>query len=69
MLKITKKEIETLKKIIKKIEEDQKNESLRIKVRRKMQKQGKSLKKGSVGPQKKPVRTHRKVTKKRSSIR
>lgn len=47
-----------------------KQEKMRIRVRRKSQKKGKSIatKKGIKG-EKKPIREHRKVTKKRSSIR
>lgn len=61
-MKITKKETETLRKILEKIEDDQKKEKMRIKDRRKMQKQGKSLNKGKVHKQKKPSRSQKRIT-------
>lgn len=69
MLKFSKKEVEGLRSILKKIEDKEKNEKMRIKGRTKLQKQGKSLNKGKVRNRKKPIRKHRRVTKKRSSIR
>ncbi|NIP61516.1 MAG: hypothetical protein GWN01_05280 [Nitrosopumilaceae archaeon] len=68
-MKISKKEIDGLRSILKKIENEEKNQKMRIKGRTKMQKQGKSLNKGKVRNRQKPVRKHRKVTKKRSSIK
>ena len=50
-MNITKKEIETLKIILEKIEDNQKNEKMRITGRRKLQKQGKSLNKRKVPKQ------------------
>ena len=61
-MKLTKKETETLRKILEKIEDDQKKEKMRIKDRRRMQKQGKSLNKGKVRKQKKPMRSQKRIT-------
>lgn len=61
-MKLTKKETESLKVILKKIEDEQKKEKMRIKERRKMQKQGKSLNKGKVRKQSRPTRSRKRIT-------
>ncbi len=61
-MKLTKKETESLKAILKKIEDEQKKEKMRIKERRKMQKQGKSLNKGKVRKQSRPTRSKKRIT-------
>ncbi|MDX1595734.1 MAG: hypothetical protein R3327_02210 [Nitrosopumilaceae archaeon] len=61
-MKLTKKETETLRKILEKIEDDQKKEKMRIKDRRKMQKQGKSINKGKVRKQSRPNRSQKRIT-------
>jgi hypothetical protein len=65
-MKLTKKEIETLQIILKKIEGDRKKEKMRINGRRKLQKQGKSLNKGKVKKQARPVRSKKLIVRKRS---
>lgn len=65
-MKLTKKEIETLQIILKKIEEDRKKELMRINGRRKLQKQGKSLNKGKVKKQARPTRSKKLIAHKRS---
>ena len=65
-MKLTKKEIDTLRVIIEKIEDDQKNQKMRIKGRRKMQKQGKSLNKGKVANQSRPTRSRKLITQRKS---
>lgn len=61
-MKLTKKETESLKVILKKIEDEQKKEKMRIKERRKMQKQGKSLNRGKVRKQSRPTRSRKQIT-------
>lgn len=61
-MRFTKKETESLKTILKKIEAEQKKEKIRIKERRKMQKQGKSLNKGKVRKQSRPARSRKRIT-------
>ena len=68
-MKLTKKEIETLQILLKKIEDEQKREKMRINGRRKLQKQGKSLNKGKVSKQTRPVRSKKIVTRRRSSLK
>ena len=65
-MKLTKKEIDTLRVIIEKIEDDQKNQKMRIKGRRKLQKQGKSLNKGKVAKQARPTRSRKLITQRKS---
>lgn len=67
MLKISKKEIQTLRSILKKLEEQQNHEKIRIKGRIKAQKQGKTITR-TINKRNKPIREKRRVTKKRSSI-
>ncbi len=66
-MKFSKREIETLKEILKKIESSQKQEKVMISTRRKSQLKGKTINK-RIQKKKKP-NTSRKVTKKRASIR
>ena len=66
-MKFSKHEIDILKNIIKKIEEVQNKEQIRISQRRKSQLKGKTINK-LTQKKKKPIRQSRKVTKKRSSI-
>lgn len=61
-MKITKKEAETLRVVLEKIEEEHKKEKMRIKGRRKLQKQGKSLNKGKVRKQSRPIRSKKRIT-------
>ena len=68
IMKFSKREIETLKEIIKKIENVQKQEKIRIINRRKAQIKGKTINK-ITQKKKKPVRKNIRSTKKRSSIR
>lgn len=65
-MKLTKKEIETLKIILKKIEENRKKEIMRINGRRKLQKKGKSLNKGKVKKQTRPIRSKKLIVRRRS---
>ncbi|NJK78169.1 MAG: hypothetical protein HC944_05240 [Nanoarchaeota archaeon] len=65
-MKLTKKEIETLRAILQKLEDTEKQEKLRINVRRKMQKQGKSMNKGKVKKQSRPSRSKKLIHRKRS---
>ena len=65
-MKLTKKEVETLKIILQKIEDDQKTEKMRISGRRKLQKQGKSLNKGKVPKQSRPARSKKLIVRRRS---
>jgi hypothetical protein len=67
-MKFSKREIETLKEIIKKIENVQKEEKIRISNRRKSQLKGKTINK-IIQKKKKPVKKNTRQTKKRSSIR
>jgi len=67
-LKFSKKEVEALKVILKKMEDTRKEERIRIASRRKSQLQGKRINKG-IEKKKKPIRTGRKITKKRSTVR
>ena len=66
-MKFSKHEIDVLKNIVKKIEEVQNKEQIRISQRRKSQLKGKTINK-LTQKKKKPIRQSRKVTKKRSSI-
>lgn len=67
-MKFSKREVETLKEIIKKIESAQNQEKVRISNRRKSQLKGKTINK-TIQKKKKPIRQNRRPTKKRSSIR
>jgi hypothetical protein len=67
-LKFSKKEVEALKIILKKMEDIRKEERIRIASRRKSQLQGKRINKG-IEKRKKPIRVGRKITKKRSTVR
>jgi hypothetical protein len=67
-MKFSKQEIDTLKEIIKKIENDSKQEKIRISARRISQLKGKTINK-IIQKKKKPIRQHRRPGKKRSSIR
>jgi hypothetical protein len=67
-LKFSEKEIQTMKIIVKKIQDLQNEEKLRNRNRRKAQLKGKTITK-VIQKKRKPVREARKVTKKRSSIR
>ena len=66
-MKFSKREIETLKEILKKIESSQKQEKVMISTRRKSQLKGKTINK-RIQKKKKP-NPSRKITKKRASIR
>jgi len=66
-MKFTKKEIESLKMILEKIEKDQKTQKMRITGRRKLQKQGKSLNKGKVAKQTRPNRSKKLITQRKAS--
>lgn len=67
-MKFSKKEVEALKIILKKMEDTRKEERIRITSRRKSQLQGKRINKG-IEKKKKPVRAGRRITKKRSTVR
>ncbi len=67
-MQFSKKELDTLKQIIKKIEENKHKEKIRISVRRKSQKKGKTINKG-ISKRKKPIRSMRRQSKKRVSVR
>ncbi|MFB5605619.1 MAG: hypothetical protein ACE5R7_04940 [Nitrosarchaeum sp.] len=65
-MKLTKKEIETLRIILKKLEDTEKEAKMRINLRRKQQKQGKSLNKGKVKKQARPARSKKLLVRRRS---
>ena len=67
-MKLSINEIQALRSILKKVEEQNSQEKIRIKNRRKAQKKGKTIIR-TIQKRKKPVRENRRVTKKRSSIR
>lgn len=67
-MQFSKKELDTLKKILKKMEEDRNKEKIRISARRKAQLKGKRISKG-ISKRKKPIRPMRKAAKKRVSVR
>ena len=66
-MKLSKKEIQTLRSILRKIEQQDKHEKIRINSRRKAQKKGKTISR-ITQKRTKPV-TNRRVSKRRSSIR
>jgi hypothetical protein len=67
-LQFSRREIETLRSIVKKIEENKKQEKIRIQQRRKAQLRGKTISR-LIGKARKPTRAKRRVTKKRTAIR
>jgi hypothetical protein len=67
-MQFSKKELDILKRIVKKMQEDRNKEKIRISARRKSQLKGKRISMG-ISKRKKPIRTMRKAAKKRASIR
>jgi hypothetical protein len=67
-MQFSKKELDILKGIVKKMQVERNQEKIRISARRKSQLKGKQISMG-ISKRKKPIRTMRKSTKKRASIR
>jgi len=67
ILRFSKKEIETLARVLKKIEEGQKYEKIRIRQRRKAQLRGKTI--SRITQKRRKYMVRRKAAKKKSSVR
>jgi len=67
MLKLSKKEIDVLKHLVEKLEEDRRHEQIRISQRRKAQIRGKTI--ARITQKKKKYTVRRRPAKRRSSIR
>ncbi len=67
MLRVSKKEIETLSRLLKKMEEDRTHEKIRIRQRRKAQLRGKTI--SRITQKRRKYTVKRKTAKKKSSVR